>query len=255
MLSKNQIKFIRSLHQSKFREQHGLFLAEGPKVVEELLHSPFRISMVLALESWLNANPLKNNPEIELIAVSEKELERISALVTPNEVLAVVRMPEFTENEPLPEKELILVLDGMRDPGNLGTIVRTADWFGIPRVICSEDCVGIYNPKTVQATMGSIARVKVTYTDLEGLFSQLPAGIPVYGAMLDGEDMYNNELSARGYLLIGSESHGISSHLHPYITNPVSIPAYRKGQRSGPESLNASIAAAILCAEFRRQSK
>jgi TrmH family RNA methyltransferase len=255
MLSKNKMKFIRSLHQAKFREMHKLFLAEGPKVVHGLIHSKYRIKTIAAHEDWINTHHNKLSTEIEVIPVSQKELERISTLKTPNEILAVVEIPENVHPDPDATIQLILVLDEIRDPGNMGTILRTADWFGIPRVMCSRNCVDIYNPKVVQAAMGSIARVDVIYLDLIDLLHSQPDKIPVYGAQMDGMNIYSENLTAHGFLLIGSESHGISEKLKPYITHPVSIPSYSDRHGIRAESLNASIATAILCAEFRRRSK
>jgi len=232
---------------------YKLFLAEGPKVVHELIHSEYRIKTITAIEGWIKTHHKQLSAEIEVIPVSQKELERISTLKTPNEILAVVEIPENAPPDFNPANHLILVLDEIKDPGNMGTILRTADWFGIPRVICSQNCVDIYNPKVVQAAMGSIARVDVIYQDLISfLHSQLDK-IPVYGALMDGKNIYTEELSANGFLIIGSESHGISENLRPFITHPVSIPAYSEEPGIRAESLNASIATAILCAEFRRR--
>lgn len=254
MLSNNQIKFIRSLHQAKFRKLHRLFLAEGPKVVDELIRSDYRIKTIIALEEWVQAHKNSLSGETELITVSPKELERASTLKSPNEVLAVVEMAEKILHTPDPGKDLVLVLDGINDPGNLGTIIRTADWFGFRDIICSADCVELYNPKVVQATMGSLARVQVAYTNLPDLFGKKPAGIPVYGALLDGRSIYREQLENKGYLIIGSESHGISEAVKSYISAPLSIPSFSKAPGLRAESLNASIATAILCAEFRRRS-
>jgi TrmH family RNA methyltransferase len=255
MLSKNQLKFIRSLHQAKYRRQHGLFLAEGPKVVGELLQSGFRVRTICATTTWIGQANQKfpNNPEI--LSVTQKELERISTLQSPQEVVALVEMKEATAMQLPADDELVLVLDGIRDPGNLGTIIRTADWFGIPAVICSPDCVDVYNPKVVQASMGSIARVEVTYRQLEEVLKSKPGKVNVYGAVLDGNNLYEQKIEKGGYLVIGSESHGISPATRPFVTHPLRIPAYNKTTGVAAESLNASMAAAIFCAEFRRRSK
>ena len=255
MLSNNQLKFIRSLHQDKFRKVHRLFLAEGPKVVGELLQSEYRVKSILALEAWIGSNTKILPGDAEVITVSQKELERLSTLKSPREVIAVVQMGENDLPAPDPQKEFILVLDGISDPGNLGTIIRTADWFGFLRIICSPDCVDLHNPKVVQATMGSIARVQVHYKNLNDLFSGQPKGLPVYGALLEGKNIHKEELKGHGFLVIGSESHGISAAVRPFITHPVSIPSHSKDQGIRAESLNASIATAILCAEFRRRAE
>jgi TrmH family RNA methyltransferase len=255
MLSKNLDKFIRSLHQAKYRDQQQLFLAEGPKIVKELLHSSYQIKILLALEEWISAHKSLVPREVELIPIKQNELDRISALQTPNSVIAVVHMGKKTPSGQVPENDLFIALDGIRDPGNLGTIIRTADWFGISGIICSPDCVDLFNPKVVQATMGSIARVRVDYMNLAELFQAKPAGLPIYGAVLDGVNLFEQPLVPRGYLVIGSESHGISGDLLPFITHLISIPSYSKGKNRSAESLNASVATAILCAEFRRRSK
>ena len=251
MLSKNQIKYIRSLHLAKFRRQEKLFIAEGPKLALELLNSDFRVHSIHCLEEWHRANN-RLCGDIPVSIISQKELERISNLQTPNEVLLLVKMMEEKGEAPTPGGDLVLVLDGIRDPGNLGTIIRTADWYGVRDVICSGDCVEVYNPKVVQATMGSIARVRVSYRDLKTFFASQGKDLPVYGTLLDGRSLYDQELSASGYLLIGSESHGISASLMPFITHPLLIPPHSK---AGAESLNASVATAIVLAEFRRRSK
>ena len=255
MLSKNQLKFIRSLHQAKYRRQHGLFLAEGPKVVGELLQSGFRVRTICVTEAWImQANQkFPNNPEI--LTITQKELERISSLQSPQDVVALVEMKEATPGKLPASDELVLVLDGIRDPGNLGTIIRTADWFGIPAVICSPDCVDVYNPKVVQATMGSIARVELIYRQLDEVLDSIPGDVKVYGATLDGKNLYEQEISKGGYLVIGSESHGLSPATRRYVTHPLRIPAHKKTMDHTAESLNASVATAILCAEFRRRSK
>ena len=255
MLSKNQLKFIRSLHLAKYRKQHGLFVAEGPKVVGELIHSDFRIRTICATEEWIAKAKPKFQRDTEILTITQKELERISTLQSPNDVLALVEMKEFKAAQLSPGNELLIVLDGIRDPGNLGTIIRTADWYGIPAVICSPDCVDPYNPKVIQATMGSIAREEVVYRQLDELFESKGGDVPVYGAVLDGNNIYEQKLAPAGYLVIGSESHGISTGLLPHVTHPLRIPSFRKTKGASAESLNASVATAILCAEFRRRSK
>ena len=254
MLSKNQLKFIRSLHQGKFRHEHGLFLAEGPKVVEEIIRSRFRVHSLYATENWTMKGGTSHQP-LEVTTISPKELERISTLQAPNEVVAVVHMAAEEKALPDATSGLVLVLDGIRDPGNLGTIIRTADWFGFRDIVCSPDCVDVYNPKVVQATMGSIARVVVHYRELAEIFGSRRKEVPVYGALLDGQNIYAASLLQHGYLLIGSESHGISPPAQLHITDPLRIPSFGDEAGTGAESLNASIATAILCAEFRRRSK
>ena len=277
MLSKAQIKFIQSLRIKKFREEHNSFLAEGEKLAEELLSSTVIIKDIYATEHWLNGNHKKIKKETGLHSVSEGELKRISSLSTPNEVLIVAETPmQKLWLKHLPE-ELSLVLDDIRDPGNLGTIIRVADWFGIKNIICSNETADAFNPKVVQATMGSVIRVNVFYSDLVSFFREPDLkGIPVYGALLEGENIYQSKLSATGLILIGNESRGISKELLPFISKKIYIPPFGpstssgqdlsptlspstndqgkagEGKRSGAESLNAAVAAAVICSEFRR---
>lgn len=255
MLSTNQIKHIRSLHQQKFRKTYKLFLAEGPKIVNELRHSNFEIDTILALPSWIENNRKKLSENTELIPLTTKELKRISTLKTPNEVVAVVIIPEQKNEKPDAKKELVLVLDDIRDPGNLGSIIRTADWFGIRQIVCSSKCVEVYNPKVVQSTMGSMFRVQVSYQDLSELFHARAKNTPVYGALLEGKNIYKETLALNGFLVIGSESHGLSKEVLRHVTHPLLIPAFGPNKSQHAESLNASVATAILCSEFRRSSK
>ncbi len=249
MLSKSHIKLIQSLKLNKFRKQHRLFIAEGPKIVGELLNSNFRIREVYATEEFIHKQ--KSSDGFNL--VTQKELERISLLKSPNQVLALVEIPEEKVPQLHPE-ELVLVLDGINDPGNMGTILRTADWFGIQKVICSENCAELYNPKVIQATMGSFARISVVYLNLAEFLKRVPSSIAVYGAVLNGSNIYQTQLKSKGLLIIGSESHGISDDVLAFVTNKISIPEFSSSTDKA-ESLNASVATAILCSEFRRQSK
>lgn len=251
MISKNKIKHISSLKQSKFRKELNEFVVEGEKIVEELLQSDFEIASLFGLEDWVSKFESElETKNIDFNKVSPKELGRISSLKSPNNVLAVVTTP----THPLPEKndfnELILVLDKIQDPGNLGTIIRTADWFGIKHIICSEDTVDAYNPKVTQSTMGSFLRIKTHYIDLENFFKkEVPKELNIYGALLDGETIYNHKFPGKGILIIGNESKGISDKIAHFVTHRISIPAH---QNSKAESLNASVAASILMNEFRR---
>lgn len=254
MISKNQIQFIKSLSINKYRRIHNQFVAEGPKVTDELLNSSFRISGIFALSEWININKTTAQGDFEIIEVSEKELSRISNLKSPNQVLAVVEIPKIE----IPQKkieDLILMLDGISDPGNMGTIIRTADWFGIQSIVCSENCVDIYNPKVVQATMGSLFRIEVYYADLKRYLSEIPVDQIIYGAFQDGDNLYETKLNQKSILIIGNEANGISNDLIPYISKKITIPDYAKDKQKSAESLNASIATAIMCAEFRRQFK
>jgi TrmH family RNA methyltransferase len=259
MLSKAQIKHIRSLHLKKYRDEEGLFIAEGKKIVEELLDSSIEVLQILVtdtnealLASFRKAIKLqKDDIDTELVSIADTDLDKISALTTPQSVLAVCKIPKGISVHPNLKKELALALDDIRDPGNLGTIIRIADWFGINHIYCSEECVDAYNPKVVQASMGSIARVKVHYINLtEMLKSRAGENITIYGALLNGKNIYKENASATGILVIGNESNGISKEVQKYISSPISIPSYNA---NGPESLNAAIATAILCAELKRR--
>lgn len=255
MISKSQIQFIKSLTISKFRKTNKQFIAEGPKLIGELAKSSFKVEGIYALAKWIEGNRNMFSNETLISEVSEKELNRISGLKTPNQVLAIVHMEENFPPESKSLNELVLVLDDIRDPGNMGTIIRTADWFGIQQIICSTSCVDIYNPKVVQATMGSLFRAKVFYTSLKDYLKQLPKDQLIYGTLLEGENIYETKLSKKGMIIIGNESHGISEDLITFITNKISIPNYSAKPWDKAESLNASIATAIVCAEFRRLSK
>lgn len=240
MISKSEIKFITSLRQKKYRDQHGLFVAEGPKVVEELLSEDFK------LHSFFSVSDQEPNVN-DVRLVSTKELERISSLKSPNECLAVFYKPELTSYV---AEGLIVVLDAVRDPGNLGTIIRLCDWFGISQIWCSEDTADCYNPKVVQATMGSIARIQLRYCNLEETLKHTSQ--VVYGAVMDGENVYDLSLSQNAFLVLGNESHGISESVLQLLQNKITIPRY--GNKQQTESLNVATAAAILLGEFRRQA-
>ncbi len=254
MLSKKYIKLIQALKMNKFRKQKQLFIAEGPKVVGELLNSPYHLHLLIATDEFV---PAPNNQHFEdkTLRISSKELDRISLLKTPNQVLAVFEMVSNPDPVPVISDNLTLILDSIADPGNLGTIIRTADWFGIPQIICSENCVDLYNPKVVQSTMGSLARVNIYYTPIVDYINRLPAHIPTYGAVMDGTPVYNLQLPRSAALVIGNESHGISEEVLTQINHRISIPISASSTGQHAESLNASIAAAILCSEFRRQNK
>lgn len=238
-LSKNKIKWIRSLHQKKQRDELGLFLVEGEKMVSEAIEfAQNSINLILHTKEF--HFEIKN---IETLLISEKELEQISGLKTPNKVIAVLR--QIDQKREIDKNKLILALDGIQDPGNMGTILRIADWFGIIDIVCSPNTVDVYNPKVIQSSMGSIFRVQVQYTDLKHWLAN--CSLPIYGALLEGENVYKKELSSSGVLIMGNEGSGISASLLPVITNPISIPSF--GQA---ESLNVSVATGILLSEFFR---
>ena len=240
MVSKNQIKLITGLQQKKYRTAHQLFLAEGIKVIQELLQSDFELQHLYATEDLFeNVSPsLKSK-------ISDSELKKMSALATPNNCLAVFKIPE---NRPMVEKGLIVALDDIRDPGNLGTIMRLCDWFGIEQLVCSKETVDIFNPKTVQATMGSLSRVAIHYTNLEAFLSNTK--LPVFGAFMDGNNIYTQKLPQEGIIVMGNEANGISAAIENKIKDRIAIPRF--GQLQLTESLNVATATAIILSEFRR---
>ena len=243
MISKNQIKYIRQLELKKYRRREGVFVAEGPKVVGDLLRR-YQPVAVYATEEW-------DQGDRSLIPVTDDELRRISFLQHPQQVLALFRLPDTSAEVLSLPSHLSLALDGVQDPGNLGTIIRIADWFGIDTIYCSEDTADAYNPKVVQATMGSIARVNIIYTDLLRLFDSLPPSYPVYGTLLDGENIYQQTLSNEGIIVMGNEGNGISEAIRQRVNRRLLIPCFREGDTA--ESLNVAIATAITCSEFKRR--
>ncbi len=246
MLSKAKIKFIASLKIKKQRLQQQLFTAEGAKTIDELLSSSSLVHEVYCLESWFYTHQqLLGKATIPCEVISESELKKISSLTTPHEVLAVCSIPQNSYSETTIKQELCLALDGIHDPGNMGTIIRIADWFNIPYIFCSDDCVDAYNAKTVQASMGSIARVKIIETNLEKLFTE-HLKIPVLVAVLNGESVFSMQKINRGFLLIGSEAKGVSENLLKFATHKITIPKSGKA-----ESLNAAVATGIICAVIK----
>lgn len=253
MISKAKQKLIRSLQQKKQRKEQGLFVAEGPKVVGDLMEY-LTPKLIVATADWMRQHNVSTN-ETEVFEVTEDELSRTSLLQNPQEVIGVFSMISTDENgKDVPYDELSIALDDIQDPGNLGTIIRIADWFGISRIYCSMNTADIYNPKVVQATMGSLARVRVTYTDLPSLLQKLPENFPVYGTFLDGKDIYEEqELGPSGMIVMGNEGNGISTSVAQHVTHRLLIPNFPKG-RSTADSLNVAIATAVTCAEFRRRA-
>lgn len=237
MLSKNEIKFIQSLQQKKSRLEQGLFLAEGPKIVEEVINSNFIIERICGTEEYFNKTvniPMNIKQQI----VSEDELMKISCLNTPQQVIAIIESKNIDLNA-LSHTEWCIALDGIQDPGNLGTIIRTADWFGIKNIVCSNDTADLYNPKVIQSTMGSFTRVNVFYTSLTEWLSKQES--PVYGAMLNGENIFNLSIKDKGIIMIGNEGRGIRTENMHYIKIPVTIP-----RLGNTESLNAAVATGII---------
>jgi len=246
-ISKNKIKLVRALETKKGREKQGLFVAEGPKVVGDLLAARFEL--------------------VELFE-EEEDIKKVSFLQHPQGKLGIFKLPEQTKTKVgecetavgaerkmlLGENELALALDGVQDPGNLGTIIRVADWFGIERIFCSMDTADCWNPKVVQATMGSIARVKMYYLNLNELINLLPTDYPIYGTLLDGEDIYEEKLSANGLIVMGNEGNGISAAIRQRVNRKLLIPNFSVGTTRA-ESLNVAIATAVVCSEFKRREQ
>lgn len=250
MISKATIKRIHALEMRKYRKNERLFVAEGPKLVNELYMS-MKPVYVVALPEWIASNAnLLNNTTYDTL--TPEELQKASLLMHPQQVIALFQIPENELNLDLLKDELILMLDGVQDPGNLGTIARVADWFGIRHIICSPDTADIYNPKAVQATMGALARVKFYYTELAMVLSQYSG--PIYGTFLDGNNIYKEELSRNGIIVMGNEGKGISQRTREMINRRLLIPNYPEGTLT-TESLNVAIATSIVCAEFRRRSQ
>ena len=248
MLSKNKIKYIHSLELKKNRKEEHAFVAEGHKLVGDLL-GHFPCKLLVATRAWLERNPGMKADEI--IEVTQEELTRASLQKAPQEVLAVFEQPTYEMDASVVSQNLCLALDDVQDPGNLGTIIRLADWFGIEHIFCSQGTVDVYNPKTIQATMGALARVKLHYCHLPSFIASLK-DTPVYGTFLDGENMYGKNLSEHGLIVMGNEGSGISDEVGKLVNERLYIPNYPP-QRETSESLNVAIATSVICAEFRRR--
>ncbi|KZE78314.1 RNA methyltransferase [Myroides marinus] len=243
MVTKNQIKLIKSLHQKKYRKEHQLFIAEGVKVIGELVQSSLILEHIYCTETLnFNVSPDK------VTLVSKDDLKKMSALNTTSNCLAVFHCMQEKEVD---YSDLVVALDDIRDPGNLGTIIRLCDWFGIKHIICTNETVDVYNPKVVQATMGSIARVNLVYGDLPSLI-QVESDIAVYGTFMDGENIYEKTVSNKGIIVMGNEANGISSTIESLVTERIAIPRYGNLQQT--ESLNVAMAASIVLSEFRRHN-
>ncbi len=249
MISKNKIKQIKSLSQKKYRAKNNLFLAEGNKLVTEVAKSGIEIEFLAATEEFMASLGSFKVQGNEIVIVTHKEIKKVSLLKNPQQALALCHIPQQEFSIDKIQHSLALYLDNVQDPGNLGTIIRIADWFGIETVCASSGTADIYNPKAVQATMGAFCRVQVNYIEPEVFFTEVKQmGIPVFGAYLDGENIYNQDLPRSGIIIMGSEGHGISKKIEPFITQKLHIPGYQTS-----ESLNVSIATAIICSEFRRK--
>ncbi len=241
MLSKNQLKLITSLHQKKYRIRHGLFVVEGIKVISEFLNSSFKVVNLYCTED------IDDFKMYDYQQISEIELKKISSLKTPNKVLGIFEIPSITS---IINEGLVLALDGIKDPGNLGTIIRLCDWFGIQQIVCSKETVDCYNSKVVQSTMGSLTRVSLVYADLLSFLEG--TNVPVYGALLEGENIYKSALKNDAILVIGNESNGISEEVSKLVSHQITIPRFGKLQQA--ESLNAATATAIILSEFKSTS-
>jgi TrmH family RNA methyltransferase len=253
LLSKNKIKQLRSLHLKKFRRSEGLFVAEGQKLVFDLLESDMKVHEIFCTPEFIAAVEGKGFPPKNIHASQPADLKKISQLKSSPDIIAAVHIPAHSLSWEELAGDLCLALDGVQDPGNLGTIIRLADWFGIRNILCSGDTVDLYNPKTVQATMGAIARIRVHYGDLPGYLQHAgEMDIPVYGTFLEGENLYSAPLSPNGIIVMGNEGKGISGRVEPLIQHKIHIPNY-PADRMTSESLNVAMATSITCSEFRRR--
>ena len=245
-MTKADIQLVRALTDKRGRTEHGLFIAEGEKLIGELRASALRVRKIYTLEGVFEG------PEVEVVA--PRDMERISQLKTPSNSVALVEIPRYRLKPEELRRQLTLVLDEVQNPGNLGTIIRLADWFGIRDIVCSEGSADCFNPKVVQATMGAILRVRVHYTPLAPLLSGAArAGIPVYGTFLEGENIYDTDLSPTGIIVMGNEGRGVTPEVAQCVTRKLFIPPW-PADRRGSESLNVAMATGIVCAEFRRRS-
>ena len=250
MITKNDIKFIQSLKQTKSRKENKMFLVEGNKLVDELLSSNFKVENILVTDLWIEKFPEMASRLPFYDIISQKQMEQISCMVTAPGILATAHTPYYNISPSDAENEFIIALDGINDPGNLGTIIRTADWFGIKKIVCSHDCADAWQAKTIQSTMGSIFRIEIMETDLKEFISasqHLSISLtPIYGALMEGENIFTKKIEKKnGVIIIGSESHGIRQDVLPLVTSPIHIP---RAKGSKTESLNASVAAAIILA-------
>ncbi len=250
MLSKNKIKYIGRLAAKKFRIENSLFVAEGHKTVNELLRSH---ECELLLHTGGYEVPQYATSVKESLEVDYSDLKQVSMLETPQDVLAVFKIKSFDLQSVNPLRELVLAIDGVQDAGNLGTIIRVADWFGIEDIVCSVGTVDVYNPKCVQATMGALARVRVHYANLPQYIKAQNAGAEIYVTALDGDNLYTSDIKNSGIIVLGNEGNGVSPDVINLSTKKLLIPSYPAG-RPTSESLNVGVAAAIVCAEFRRRA-
>ena len=245
-MTKAEIQLVRALADKRGRTEYGLFVAEGEKLIGELRTSHLRVRRIFALEG------IFEGPEVEVVA--PRDMERLSLLKTANNSLALVEIPQYDLHSAQLKGRLTLALDDVQNPGNLGTIIRLADWFGITDIVCSEASADCFNPKVVQATMGAVVRVRVHYTDLAKLLAEAAAqGLPIYGTFLEGKNIYGTELTPAGIVVMGNEGRGITDAVARTVTQKLFIPPY-PADRRGSESLNVAMATGVVCAEFRRQA-
>jgi TrmH family RNA methyltransferase len=250
MLTKNQIKLIASLKQKKYRQEENLFVAEGEKLVVELITAGLTPVYICVVETEGKHENLTKNPKTTI--VSTVEMARISGLTNPSSALAVFKIPEQNLSFSKLENQLLVALDGIQDPGNLGTIIRLCVWFGVSNLVCSVDTADCFNPKVVQASMGALAKVKVHYTDLSSFLEAMQSSsVPIFGTYLEGKNIYNSQLPKNGVIVMGNEGNGISSVVEKFISNKITIPSFAK-EEAGAESLNVATATAIVLSEFRR---
>lgn len=254
MLSKTRIKFILSLHRKKTRDEKRFYIIEGDKIVKEHLLARRKLHLLVAKHEFLSSLSQDEKPLIENFEIATfEELRKISTLTTPHNAIAIVPMPDYVRKIHDIFGKLAVALESVQDPGNLGTIIRTAAWFGFKDIICSENCVDLYNPKVIQASMGAILNIKVTYTDLSRFLAEaLKHSIPVYGMMITGESIYTATVGNKGIILLGNESKGISGNLQQFITKRLSIPKFSVA-KAGIDSLNVGIAASVVFSEFARR--
>ncbi len=244
-LTKNKIKLINSLKSKKYRHKENLFICEGEKILKTLINSKFEIVEIFAVQEFID----NNNDLFDFTIVSDIELKKISELSTPQKVLALVKIPKKNIEKVDFDNKLTLVLDKIQDPGNLGTIIRIADWFGIQNIICSTDTVDVYNPKVVMSTMGSIFSVNIFYANLLNFFATHNKS-DIYGTFMDGKNIYKTTFPSTGFIVMGNEANGISADIEKFITQRLAIPSFNKSKAA--ESLNVAIATAIICSEFMK---
>lgn len=252
MLSKNSMKNINSLRVKKIRNEQGVFIAEGSRLTDELLNSTLIIKSIYHTSDW---SPIKNERKIETIEVGVDEMKKISGLSSPSYVLALVEIPEYDVAVIDFSNTLTIALEGVQDPGNLGTIIRLADWFGIDTIVCSNDTADAFSPKVVQSCMGAISRVKVVYCDLLEFLDKYRTSykLPIYGTFMEGENIYEEKLSSAGIIVMGNEGNGISPEMERLVTQKIHIPTFATN-RIAVESLNVAMATAIVCSEFKSRS-